>query len=114
MNTFTTATEARKNLFKLLDKITSDPSYSSIINYHGKPTAVLINFGEWENLLETIEIASQPELVTNLKNYRQDISRGKVITYDEVFGHPQPGFNVADKSKIIYQVKKASKKTTRD
>jgi len=102
-----TATEARKRIFDLLDKISSDPSFQAVISHHGKPAAVLVNLKEWESLLETLSIASNPRLVKNLEKTRRDIKRGNVLTYDEVFGQPQPGFVIADKGKVVYKLTKA-------
>ena len=102
-----TATEARRHFFDLLDKVGSDPSFRPIITRHGKPIATLVNVEEWENLMETLSIAANPQLIKNLEKVREDIRKGKVLTYDEVFGHPQPGFAVADKEKVVYKLKKA-------
>lgn len=102
-----TATEARKQIFDLLDKVSKDPSFQALITHHGKPVAVLSSVDEWEGLLETLSVASNPQLVKNLEEAKEDIKRGEVLTYDEVFGHPQPGFAVADKGKIVYKLKKA-------
>ena len=105
-----TATEARSHIFDLLAKVASDPSFQTVISYRGKPTAVLVNIDEWTSLLETVSVASNPQLVKNLKKSRQDIKKGRILTYDEVFGYPQPGFTVADKGKIVYKLKKAIEK----
>lgn len=105
-----TATEARNQFFDLLDKVSSDPSFQPVICHRGKPVAVLANIEEWESLLETVSIAANPQLVKSLKTAKQDIKKGDVLTYDEVFGHPQPGFAVADKGKIVYKLKKAVRK----
>jgi len=105
-----TATEARKRIFDLLDKVSVDPSFQVVISHHGKSAAVLVNLKEWESLLETLSIASNPQLVKNFEKTRRDIKRGNVLTYDEVFGHPQHGFAVADKGKIIYKLNKAVSK----
>jgi prevent-host-death family protein len=106
-----TATEARRNFFDLLDKVSLDPSFRPIITRHGKPIAALINVDEWENLMETLSIAANPQLVRNLESAQDDIRKGKILTYDEVFGHPQPGFRVADKARVVYKLKKAVEKT---
>ena len=105
-----TATEARRHFFDLLDKVSADPSFRPVITRHGKQIATLVNADEWENLMETLSIAANPQLVRNLERARGDIKRGEVLTYDEVFGHPQPGFRVADKAKVVYRLKKAVEK----
>jgi len=46
-----TATETRKRIFDLLDKVSVDPSFQVVISHHGKPAAVLVNLKEWESLL---------------------------------------------------------------
>ena len=102
-----TATETRRQIFDLLDKVSADPSFQALISHHGKPAAVLVNLKEWESLLETLSLASNPQLVKNLEKTRRDIKRGNVLTYDEVFGQPQPGFAIADKGKVVYRLTKA-------
>ncbi len=107
LNKTPTATQARNQFFELLDKVSSDPSFQPVISHHGKPTAILANIEEWESLMETVSIAANPQLVESLKNAREDIKKGEILTYDEVFGHPQPGFAIADKGKVVYKLKKA-------
>lgn len=102
-----TATEARNQFFDLLDKVSADSSFQPVISHRGKPVAVLANIEEWESLLETVNIAANPQLVKNLNQAKNDIKKGNILTYDEVFGHPQPGFTVADKGKVVYKLKKA-------
>ena len=109
-----TATEARRQFFDLLDKVDADPSFQPTITRHGKPIATLVNTDEWESVLETLDIAANPKLVQNLDQARKDIKEGKVLTYDEVFGHPQPGFTVADKGKVVYKLKKAVGKAKKE
>ena len=54
-----------------------------------------------------MSVAANPQLVKNLERVWEDIREGKVLTYDEVFGHPQPGFRIADKGKVVYKLKRA-------
>jgi prevent-host-death family protein len=105
---YLTATQTRTKLFELLDQVNKDPSFQPIISYRGRPAAVLINYQEWQELLETIDIAADPQLLSELKKASQDITAENLITYDDIFGHPQPGFGVADKADITYKINQAS------
>lgn len=52
----------------------------------GEAEAALISMEEYESLIETIEILSDPELVKQIKLSRLDIEKGRLATHKEVFG----------------------------
>jgi len=52
----------------------------------GEAEAALISMEEYESLVETIEILSDPELMKQIKQSRLDIEKGRLATHKEVFG----------------------------
>lgn len=64
MSKYLTITEARKNLLNLPDELIDEPA---IITKHGKPVMVAFSYEQIESVLETLEILSDSEFITQLK-----------------------------------------------
>ncbi len=77
MNTFITATEARKKFFDVID--TADhPGSSVVITHEGLPKVVMMSFEEFEGWQETMEIMADPELDKELEEAMKDMKAGKL------------------------------------
>ena len=63
----------------------------TIITQNGKPAAVVIGYAEFESWQETLEILGNPDLLADLCQAEQDLVEGATYSFEEVFGHPQPG-----------------------
>ena len=60
-----------------------------VVTRKGKPAAVLINYGEYERLKETIDVLSDPDLMRQLRQSQDFYQRGKKgLTFEDVFGEP--------------------------
>ena len=58
-----------------------------VITRKGRPAAVLLSMDEYEGLLETLDILSDPKLVQQLKRSEAYFRRGgKGVTLDDLFG----------------------------
>ena len=68
--------ELRPNISKVMDDI-HDKFDRYIISRRGKPEAVLMNIEDYENLLETLEIESDKDLMTRLKKAEKEAAQGK-------------------------------------
>jgi len=79
-----TATDARSNLFQLIQKTIKEHSPARISSKAG--TAILISEEDYESILETVELMSEPGLLESLKESEKQIARGEVFTHEEVFG----------------------------
>jgi antitoxin YefM len=64
MPRFLTITETRKQLLDLPDQLLDEPV---IITKHGKPAMVALGYEQFESLMETLEILSDPDLMTTLR-----------------------------------------------
>ena len=60
-----------------------------VVTRKGKPTAVLVNFAEYERLKATLDVLSDPELMRQIRrSQRHFAAGGKGLTFEEVFGEP--------------------------
>jgi antitoxin YefM len=82
--TTVTATDARSNLFKLIQKTIKEHSPARISSKAG--TAILISEEDFDSIMETVEWMSEPGLLKSLKKSEKQIARGEVFTHEEVFG----------------------------
>ena len=58
-----------------------------IVTRKGKPAAVLVNYGEYERLKETIDVLSDPDLMKQIRrSWRFYAAGGKGLSVQDVFG----------------------------
>ena len=72
--------EVRKRLPALV-KLIKKEEKNLIITKNGRPVAVMIT----PEMLETLEILSNPGLMASLKRVEAGIAKGRVYTHEEVF-----------------------------
>lgn len=78
MHTYITATAARKNFFSLIE--TANKSGKPIsITHGGIPKAVLMSQDEFDGLIETLEIMSDPQLMKDIRDSMKDKRKGKPL-----------------------------------
>lgn len=78
------ASAARQNLFRLLEKSVKGHAPIRIASKQGD--VILISQEDYESLLETLELLSTPGMVRSIKEAREDIKAGKTKSLKEVFG----------------------------
>lgn len=78
-----TATNARSNLFSLLKKTLETHLPVRISSKEGG--VIILSEEEYESLIETAELLSQPGLRASIKKADLDIEKGDVYTFDQVF-----------------------------
>ena len=74
----TPLTEARNRLSEIVDEVVSTGS-DLVITKHGRPAAVLIGYEEYEALLETLNILSDPEAMAALAQAERDLAAGDLV-----------------------------------
>lgn len=84
-------TEIRANLTTFVDKAKRLLD-EYVITVNGKPTAVLMSVEEYESLKETLEIMSDPGLISAIKEGEEDIRKGRVQDWENV--KKELGWNV--------------------
>lgn len=79
-----TATEARRNLFKLVRKSVRGHVPVKITSKEGD--AVLVSEQDYEGLLETLEMLSVPGMRKSIQEAKADIREGRTKALKEIFG----------------------------
>ncbi len=78
------ATSARTIWFELLKKSIKAHQMYRITSKEGE--AVLLSEEDYESLLETLELLSEPGFAKSIRQARHDIKGGKTYSLKEVFG----------------------------
>jgi prevent-host-death family protein len=76
---------AKAGLSRIIDEISKTHTTFQITR-SGVPEGVLLSAEEYESLLETLEILSDPELMRQIHQSIRDIKKGRLLTHEEVFG----------------------------
>jgi len=102
--------EARKRIFDIAEEVQKPDTYYTLTE-KGKPKAVLISAGEFESLLETLEVLRVfPDLDKDMAEAHKDIKSGKYKTYttlEQLLA--KDGFVLAEKPKKLYAVHSKAK-----
>ena len=82
--TYLPVTAAKTHLLKVLRKIEKQHG-KVIITKNGMPKAVLLHYEDFEGLLETIDILSDPETTKGIKRGMKDVRAGRVVNLKKAF-----------------------------
>ena len=74
--------ELRPKLSNVIDKIHGKFD-RYVITKHGKPEVIMMSIDDYEGLIETLEIQSDPELMKRIKRAERNMKAGKGIPYEE-------------------------------
>ncbi len=77
--------EGRKKLLRLAKEARENLD-RFVFTRNGKPELVLLNFNDYEDLLETLEIYETPGLVDTIIARKKDVLAGKSISEEDAFG----------------------------
>jgi antitoxin YefM len=84
MTRYLTITETRKQLLDLPDQLNDEPL---IITKHGKPAMVALGYEQFESLMETLEVLSDPDLMAALRQSMTQADQGQTISLDDAIAH---------------------------
>lgn len=93
-------TEGRKKLFKIVEEIQKPDTYYSF-TVGGKPQVVLMSQDEFDSIMETMKILSDPEVMEDLKKADEDFKKGRYSSWEEV----QEKLGLERKSSLILRDK---------
>lgn len=79
--------ELRAQVLKLIQQLERVPE-RYIITRDGRPAAVLLGYEEFKNLMATLEVVLDREMVEGIEEGLRDKKAGRVKTFEEVFGEP--------------------------
>ena len=77
----TPLTEARNRLSEIVDDVVATGS-DVVITRHGRPSAVIVGYDEYESLLETLNILSDPDTMASLARAEADVAAGNLVDLD--------------------------------
>lgn len=107
-----TITQARHDIFDIAEKV-QKPNNFYTLSVEGEPKVVMMSYDEFDSMMETIEILSDPDIMADIKQAQEEYKKGDYITWEEMKKElratERPVFAVADKSKKKYTVRKKSK-----
>jgi antitoxin YefM len=75
--------EVKSRLSEVVDEIERESSHT-IITKHGRPAAVVISVEEYESMVETLEILSDPSLVEDIFRSKLEESQAVVLSADQL------------------------------
>src|SRR5208283_5356541 len=75
--------ELRPQLSKVIDNI-HQKFDRYVITRRGKPQVIMMSMDDYEGLLETLEIKSDPELMQRLKKAEEDMRKGKLKGLEQI------------------------------
>ncbi len=82
--------EAKTKFFRLVDGVEGRED-EVVVTKNGKPAAMLVSYREYQSLLETLEILSDPKAMARIRKTEEAIKRGgPFLSYEEVFGSKPP------------------------
>ncbi len=71
-------TKARERFSEMVDEV-STTGTELVITKHGRPVAVLIGHDEYEGLVETLNILSDPDTMAAVEEAEADIAAGRLV-----------------------------------
>lgn len=78
-----TITSVRSNLFQIVKKIIKGRVPTRVSSKDGN--VIIISEEDYESLLETAELLSNPGILKSIKKADKEILKGELYTFDEVF-----------------------------
>ena len=80
--------EVKTHLPELVSKVAARDE-QVVVTRNGKPTAVLLSYGEYERLRETLDILSDPAMMRQVHQSLTYFAKGgKGRRFEDVFGEP--------------------------
>jgi antitoxin YefM len=78
-----TISEARARLLGLPERLARTPERAVCITRHGRPALAVLPWELYESLVETLEVLSDPETASALRESLDDLKRGRVVSHAE-------------------------------
>jgi len=100
--------EARKKIFDIAEEVQKPGIYYTFTE-KGRPKAVVMSYEEFDSLMETLEIMSNPKIMKDIRQAEAEYKLGKYVTLDELkkeLGYGNEAFLLADKGKKKYKTKR--------
>lgn len=79
-----TISEARKGLLDLPEKLARVPERAVTITRRGQPVLAIMPWELYESILETLDVLSEPDLVSALRASIEDVKAGRLVSHEEL------------------------------
>ena len=79
-----TITDARKELLNLPKRLAKTRERAIGITQRGRPVLAVMPWEVYESIIETLEVFSDPDMVSALRDSIDDIRKGRLIDHDKV------------------------------
>jgi antitoxin YefM len=79
-----TITEARKAFLDLPRRLARDPEHAVSVTRKGRPVLAVMPWELYESIVETLDVMSDPALVSDLRESIEDLNHGRTLSHDEV------------------------------
>ena len=77
--------EARRRLTQLPEAFEGNPDEQAVeVTRRGKPVLAILPWDDYESIVETLEIMSDPELMAAIRISLEQAERGEVIPWEQV------------------------------
>lgn len=104
--------EARKRIFEIANEV-QKPDTHFVLTENGKPKAVILSAEEFENLLDDLDILSDPDLLKEIEEGERAIKEGDYVTWEDLKKELQEidaSMLVREKATGKYGIKKSGRK----
>lgn len=78
-----TITKARQALLELPERLKRSPERVVEITRRGQPVLAVLPWEFYESIIETLEVLSDPEMVSAVRRSLEDIRRGRLLSHEE-------------------------------
>ncbi len=75
--------DASRSMAKIVETLNATPGVVSVLRY-GKPVLAIITWDDYEGLMETLEIAQDPDTMEVFRRAVSQIEAGEAVPFDEV------------------------------
>lgn len=79
-----TVTQAKKHLLQLVEDIEATHDRITFIK-NGIPVSILLSLDDYEALIETLEILSNPKIMKSLAKSKKQVSQKKLLSDNQVW-----------------------------
>lgn len=79
-----TISEARKELLDLPEKLARVPERAVTITRRGQPVLAIMPWELYESIVETLDVLSEPDLVSVLRTSIEDVKAGRLVSHEEL------------------------------
>ena len=76
--------QAQSQLARLITEV-QEHGEKVVITRSGRPAGILISVDEYEGLIETLELLSDPELAKSVQQGLEDLRRDRLVSHEEVW-----------------------------